>query len=439
MNISLDEHFTCKKILLYALPNVGTMLAITSFQMIDGYFISNFLGVMPFAAVSLVFPLIMILVAPGFMIGEGGSAIIAKLKGEENISAAREYFTMLVAVLLIGGLVIGATLYFFLPEILKLIGASDELIPYCLEFGGIILCFLPCMLISTAFQSLWIAAEKPVTGFRLALLEGLVIVFFDWLLIVQFGFEIEGAAMATVLGMSTFTIITLGYFTRPNSSGLHFVKFNFKPKELLKICYNGSSEMVDAVSVNIVELVFNLRLMQLIGEIGVVAFGVYSYVNEIFLSFFFAISATSITLIGYNHGRKNFAEIKSLRRNNIILTLSLGVILTAAGILLSEEIANFYVGYDIETFNLTVTVLQTCSLMFLLYGFNIFTSAYFTGLEESLLSACIAFLQSLIMPIIAVLVLPEFFGTNSIWFSLPFATLITSLFATFLLLRKTPG
>ena len=180
MALSLDEHFTCKKILLYALPNIGTMLAITSFQMIDGYFVSNFLGVMPFAAVSLVFPLIMLLVALGFMIGEGGSAIIAKLKGEENISAARECFTMLIATLLIGGLVVSAMIYFFLPEILKLIGASNELIPYCLKFGDILLCFLPCMLISTAFQSLWIAAEKPVTGFRLALLQGFVIVFFDF-------------------------------------------------------------------------------------------------------------------------------------------------------------------------------------------------------------------------------------------------------------------
>ena len=436
MSVKLNEHFDCKKILLYALPNIGTMLAITSFQMIDGFFVSNFLGVMSFAAVNLVFPLVMVFAAPGFMIGSGGSAIISKLKGEGKISTAREYFTMLVFALLAGGIFFGVAMYFLLPKILELIGASKELIPYCLKFGHIIFFFLPCMLVSTSFQSLWIAAEKAVTGFRLALLQGLVIVFFDWLLIVQFGFGIEGAAAATVLGTLTFTVITLGYFTRRNSSGMYFVKFRFKAKEFFKICYNGSSEMVDAVSINIVELILNLRLMQLIGEIGVAAFGVYSYVNEIFLAVFFAISTTTVTLVGYNYGRKNFSEIKSLRRNNIFLTLTLGAILTAAGILLSPEIAKFYVGYDIETFNLTVTVLQTCSLMFLLYGFNIFTSAYFTGLEESFLSACIAFLQSLIMPIFFIMTLPEIFGTNAIWFSLPAASLTTSLVAVLFMLKK---
>ncbi len=437
MEINLNEHFTCKKILRYALPNIGTMLAITSFQMIDGYFVSNFLGVMSFAAVNLVFPLVMIFAAPGFMIGSGGSAIISKTKGEGNISKAREYFTMLVAALLTGGIFFGVTMYFFLPEILKLIGASDELIPYCLEFGQIVFLFLPCLLTSTAFQSLWIAAEKPVNGFRLALLQGLVIVIFDWLLIVQFGFGIEGAAAATVLGSLTFTLITLSYFMRPNESGMYFVKFRFSPKKFLGICYNGSSEMIDAVSINIVELVLNLRLMQLIGEIAVAAFGVYAYVNEIFLSVFFAISTTTVTLVGYNYGRKNFVEIKSLRRNNVILTLSLGVILTAAAFLLSDEIAAFYLGYDPASYELTIKVLRTCSLMFLLYGFNIFVSAYFTGLEKSSLSACVAFLQSLIMPVTFILILPEIFGANAIWFSLPVATLMTAFVAAFFLTKKS--
>ena len=436
MEINLDEHFTCKKILLYALPNIGTMLAITAFQMIDGFFVSNWLGVMSFAAVNLVFPLVMVFAAPGFMIGSGGSAIISKLKGEGKLSTAREYFTMLVFALLAGGIFFGASMYFLLPKILELIGASKELIPYCLKFGHIIFFFLPCLLVSTSFQSLWIAAEKSVTGFRLALLQGLIVVFFDWLLIVQFGFGIEGAAAATVLGMLTFTVITLAYFMRPNSSGMHFVKFRFKPKEFLKICYNGSSEMVDAVSVNIVELVLNLRLMQLIGEVGVAAYGVYAYVNEIFLAVFFAISTTTVTLVGYNYGKKNFSEIKSLRQKNITLVLSLGVILTALALFLSKEIAALYVGYDTETFNLTAEVLKTCSLMFLLYGFNIFVSAYFTGLEESSFSACIAFLQSLIMPIFFIMTLPELFGVNSIWFSLPAASLATSFVAVLFLLKK---
>lgn len=436
MNIQLSENFSIKKIILYALPNIGTMLAITSFQMIDGFFVSNWLGVLPFAAVNLTFPLILIFAAPGFMIGSGGSAIISKSKGEGNIEQARKYFSMLVATLLIFGIFFSAIIFIFLPEILILIGASEELIPFCLEFGRTTILFLPCFLISLSFQSLWVAAEKPTIGFRLALLQGAVIIFLDWLLIVQMNFGIEGAALATSLGMFSFMAITLKYFSQKNSSGLHFVKFSFDIKKILKICYNGSSEMMDAVSVNIIELLLNLQLMRLIGEIGVAAFGVYTYVNEFFLSIFFAFSTTAITIIGYKFGEKNFSEIKSLLKKNIILNITSGIILTSSAIFLAEEIAKIYVGYDEKLFELTTKVLQTCSLTFIFYGFNLFASAYFTAQEKSSISATIAFFQSLIMPIIFIFLLPEIFEAEKIFYALPLATFSTTIFAIFCLCKK---
>ena len=293
--MNLKEHFTCTKILVFALPNIGTMLAITSFQMIDGFFAANYLGVNAFAAINLVFSLIMVFAAPGFMIGSGGNAIISKSEG--RLEQARKYFTMLVCVLLADGILCGVLMWLFLPEILILIGASEELMPYALEFGRIMFIFLPCMLTSTAFQSLWLAAGKPALGFRLSVLEGAIIVVLDWLLIVQMNFGIDGAALATSLAMLTSTIITLKYFSRPNSSGMHFTRFNFDVEKIIGVCYNGISEMADAVSGNIIELLMNLQLMKLIGEVGVAAFGVFSYVNEVFLSIFFALSTTTVTLV----------------------------------------------------------------------------------------------------------------------------------------------
>lgn len=436
MAIKLSEHFTCKKIIRFALPNIGTMLAITSFQMIDGFFVSNFLGVLPFAAVNLIFPLIMIFASPGFMIGSGGSAIISKTKGEGNFEKAREYFTMLFAALLSYGIFFGAAMYFFLPEFLILIGASDELIPYCLTFARILFLFLPCILTVSAFQSLWVAAEKSFVGFRLSLLQGFVVIFLDWLLLTRLGFGIEGAAIATVAGSLIFSVVTIFYFARKNSSELYFVKFRFEPKKILKICYNGISEMADAVSVNIVGLLLNLKIMQLIGEIGVAAIGVYSYVNEIFLSIFFALSTTTMTIVSFKFGAKDFSEITSLRNKNIFLTLSAGIILTASAIFFAEEISKIYVGYDAKTYELTVKTLKICSLTFLFYGFNLFTAAFFTGLEKSFWSAVIAFLQSLIMPTFFIFILPEIFGANAIWFSVPAATFLTAIFAAFCLVKK---
>lgn len=433
--MNLKEHFTCAKILVFALPNIGTMLAITSFQMIDGFFAANYLGVNAFAAINLVFPLIMVAAAPGFMIGSGGNAIISKTKGEGKPERARQYFTMLVFVLLADGILCGVLMWLFLPEILVLIGASEELLPYALEFGHVMFVFLPCMLTSTAFQSLWVAAGKPSLGFRLSVLEGAIIVALDWLLIVQMGFGIDGAALATSLAMLTSTIITLKYFSRPNSSGMHFTRFDFDVEKVIGVCYNGISEMADAVSGNIIELLMNLQLMKLIGEVGVAAFGVFSYVNEVFLSIFFALSTTTVTLVGFNYGRRNFSEIRSLVKKNAVMTIVFGVLMTSCAMIFSEEIAKIYVGYDEAAYEMTITALQTCSLMFLLYGFSLFVSAFFTGMERGSLSALIAFMQTLIMPMFFILVLPELFGANAIWFSEPLAILMTAILAARLLLK----
>ena len=442
MKIELSDHFTYQKILLFTLPSIGTMLAITSFQMADGFFVSNWLGVVPFAAVNLTFPVLMLVVAFGFMIGEGGSAFVAKAKGEGNLQKAREYFTFLVAVLLACGVFFGVLMHLVFPELIRLLGATEELALCCQRYGNVMFLFLPFMMVMTAFQSLWVMAEKASMGFRLSLMQGAVNVCLDWLLLVELGWEVEGAALATGIGALAFSAATLWYFRRPNDSGLHFVKFRMDIRQLGKICYNGMSEMVDAVSVNIVELVFNLQLMLLIGEIGVVAIGVYSYVNEIFLSVFFALSTATVTVVGYKYGAEDYDGIKDFLRKSVVLTLCCGAAMTAAGIFFADEIAELYIGYDREACEMTTGALQICSLGFFLYGFNIVAAGFFTGMEEGTKSAALAFFQSMVAPIACIYLLPKLFGADSIWFSTPIATVLAAMLSICLLIghfRRPPG
>ena len=439
MKIELADHFTYKKILLFALPSIGTMLAITSFQMADGFFVSNWLGVLPFAAVNLTFPALMLAVALGFMLGEGGSAFVAKAKGEGDLEKARAYFTLLVAVLLVGGACLGLLLHLVFPELIRLLGASEELLPYCLRYGDVMFMFLPFMLVMTAFQSLWVMAEKAELGFRLSLMQGALNVFLDWLLLVELGWGVEGAALATGMGALAFTAATLWYFRKANASGLHFVKFSADFRQLGKICYNGLSEMVDAVSVNIVEVLFNLQLMLLIGEVGVVAIGVYSYVSEIFLSVFFALSTTTVTVVGYKYGAEDFEGIRDFLKKTFVLTLCFGAVMTAAGIFFAPEIAELYVGYDREAWELTAWALKICSLGFFLYGFNIVAAGFFTGMEEGTKSATLAFFQSLAAPIACIYLLPKFFGPESIWFSTPIANVLAAILSVCFLARHFYG
>lgn len=424
--------------MLYSLPNVGTMLAITSFQMADGFFVSNWLGVTAFAAVNLVFPVLMMLVAPGFMIGEGGNAFVSKLKGKGNIEKARRYFTLLVAAIFIWGAFFSTLMYIFLPEVVRLIGASEELVPYCLRYGRILFLFIAPLLVTTAFQSLWVMAEKAETGFWLSVLQGATNVILDWLFIVVLDYEIEGAAAATGMATVVNTVVTLWYFSRPNDSGLHFVSFSFDLYRLMKICYNGISEMVDAVSVNIVELLYNLQLMLLIGEFGVAAIGVYSYVNEIFLSVFIALSTTTVTVVGYKYGAGDFDEIRDLMKKNVVLTLVFGLIMTSAGIFLADDIAGLYLGYDPEAHAFATGALKICALEFFLCGFCIVTSGFFTGLGRGTISAILALCQSLIAPIIFIYLLPELFGAESIWYAAPAATVVGAILGVVFLVKKLP-
>ena len=281
-------------------------------------------------------------------------------------------------------------------------------------------------------------AEKSETGFYLSVVQGVTHVILDWLFIVVLEYEIEGAATATGLATVVNTVITLWYFSRPNASGLHFVHFRFDLYRLAKICYNGISEMVDAVSVNILELVYNLQLMLLLGQLGVAAIGVHSYVGEVFLSVFFAINTTTVTVVGYKYGAGDFDGIRDLMKKNIVLTLGLGFVMTAVGVSLADDIATLYLGYDPEAHAFATRALRICALEFFLYGFCLVTSGFFTGLDRGTISAVIAVCQSLIAPIIFIYLFPVLFGADNIWYAAPAATVVGAILGTAFLIKKMP-
>ena len=437
--IELSEHFTYGKILLFSLPTILEVLATSSFQMVDGYFVSNFLGLTQFSAVAIVSPAFFVLYGLGMMFGAGTSAIVSKLMGEGDTPQGEQVFTMSVAVMTLVGIVVGALTTLLMPQLSRLVGADQGNLPYCVEYGRLLSAFLPFYLINGAFLSLWITAEKPWLGMVVSFINGGLNVLLDWLLMGPFGMGIRGAGLATSLSALIAAAFTVAYFFRPNASSLRFVRFEMKRlRELIRICTNGISEMIGSVSRNIIELLMNIQLMRLIGQVGVAAMGVYSYVIELFLCVFFGISNTSVTVVGYKYGEKNRKELDSIVRKCTALTLGLGVLVCAFCFCMAGPIARLYLGYDAAAAQLTVKVMRISSLTCLVCGFSVFTSSCFTGLGDGLTSGIIALVESFAAPIAMIYLLPAVFGADGIWFALPAAEVISATLCAVFLKTRYP-
>ena len=334
---------------------------------------------------------------------------------------------MTTAVMLIFGAVVGLLAALLMPSISRLVGAQDENIGYCIKYGRLLVLFLPVFLINSGFMSLWITAEKSWYGMVVSAINGLTNVVLDWIFMGPMKMGVDGAALATSLGALIAAVITIVYFWRPNRSMLRFTRFRFRDlRELIQICWNGASSMVDSVANNLVTLMMNSQLLRYLGEMGVVAMGVYDYVSEFFLAVMFGISSTTITVVGYKYGEKDRNELDSLVKNNTVLTLFFGAGLCLLFTLCAEPVARIYVGYNAETCALTTKALRIMALGCIVFGFNLFVSSFFTGMGNGLVSAIISFCGSLIAPLAMMFAVPAIFGGEAIWYALPLSMMITT-------------
>ena len=438
MSISLSEHFTYKKLLRFVFPSIVMMIFTSIYSVVDGLFVSNFVGKTALAAINLIMPFIMGISALGFMMGTGGSAIVAKTLREQKEEKAIEYFSLLVYATAIGGLILSLLGIIFTPAIARMLGAHGELLKNCTLYGRISFISMTAFMMQNVFQSFFVTAGKPKLGLYVIISAGVTNMVLDFLFIAVFHWGIAGAAIATVCGEFIGGIFLIFYFSRKNSSLLHLGKTKFHGRVLLQTCLNGSSELMTNVSNSIVSSLFNLQLMNYAGENGVASYGAIMYVNFIFISTFLGYSIGSAPIISYHYGAANHQELKNIFRKSISLIAVWGIALVGAAELLAPYITKLFVGYDAKLHAMTQTGFRICCLVYLINGFNIFGSSFFTALNNGPLSALISFLRTLIFQIAAVLLLPLLFGIMGIWWSINAAELLT-LCVTLMLLFTMRG
>lgn len=436
MQIQLSEHFTYGKLLRFTLPTIAMMIFTSIYGVVDGIFVSNFVGKTPFAAVNLIMPFLMILGTIGFMLGTGGSAIVSKTLGEGDSDRAKRYFSMIIYLALICGVVLTVLGWIFIRPVALLLGADENMLGDCVLYGRIILIALTAYILQNIFQSFLVTAEKPHIGLALTVAAGLTNMILDFLFIAVFKWGIAGAAIATGISQVIGGSIPFFYFLRKNTSTLQLTKARFENRIILKTCTNGSSEMLSNLSMSFVSMLYNFQLMRLAGENGVAAYGVIMYINFIFTGVFFGYAVGSAPIIGYNYGAANYNELKNIFKKSLCTLGFASVVLTALSITFSMPLSKIFVGYDEELLALTCRGFQIYSISFLIMGFNIFASSFFTALNNGAISAAISFLRTLVFQVFPVLLLPLVLGTNGIWFAIVVAELLALAVTIIFLIKK---
>lgn len=436
MKIKLSDHFTYSKLLRFVFPSIIMMVFTSIYGVVDGLFVSNFAGKTAFASINLVMPFVMILGGIGFMIGTGGTALVSKVLGEGKKEKANEFFTMMIIFTLLLGALLSVIGVISMPWVAKFLGATEEMMADCVLYGRIVTGFTVAFMLQNVFQSFLIAAEKPKLGLLATVLAGITNMALDAIFIIVFKWGVAGAAIATGLSQCVGGIFPLIYFLRKNSSLLRLTKTKLEIKPILNACGNGSSELMSNISSSVVSMIYNFQLMKYVGEDGVSAYGVLMYVQFIFVAIYIGYAIGCAPITGYHFGARNHNELKNMLRKSSFLSAVSGVVLTILAIALSSPLAKLFVGYDKELYELTRHAFRLFAYSFLLAGFNIFTSSFFTALNNGAVSAAISFMRTLIFQTSSVLILPIFLGVDGIWWAITVAEFFAFILSLIFLFAK---
>ena len=434
--IQLSDNFNYKRLLKFTFPTIIMLVIISIYGVVDGYFVSNFVGKTAFTAVNFIMPFLLILGCVGFLFGTGGGALIAKTMGEGKKEEANEQFSLLIVTSAGCGIILAVLGIVTMPWIASAMGADGQLLTDSILYGCVVIIAIPAYILQCEFQCLFATAEKPKLGLYVAIMAGITNIVLDALFITVFKWGLVGAALATAIGQYVGGIIPLLYFSRQNNSLLKFKKPKFDCDVLKKTVANGSSELMTNVSTSVVSMLYNAQLLKYAGEDGVASYGVLLYVALLFQAVFIGYSVGTAPIISYHYGAKNYDELKNLRKRSLIVIICFAVFMFIIGEFLSKPIAFIFVGYDNNLMEMTLRAFMIYSFSFLFSGFGVFGSSFFTALNDGLTSALIAFMRILVFQVVSVLIFPIFWGVNGIWFSIVGAEILATIMTAFFIIKK---
>lgn len=436
MKIQLSDHFSYSKLIKFTLPTIAMMIFTSIYGVVDGVFVSNCVGSDAFAAVNLIMPIIMILGSVGFMIGTGGSAIVSKTLGEGKKEKANEYFSMLVYLCVVSGVILSVIGIIFTGPIAVLLGAKGSIAKDCVTYGRTVFFMLTGLFLQNAFQSFLVVAEKPKLGLFVTLLAGFTNMFLDFLFVYVLRFGVFGAALATGISQFVGSVIPIIYFSGGKNNVLKLTKCRFNKDIIIKTCINGSSEMVTNMSMSLVNILYNMQLMKYIGTNGVVAYGIIMYVGFIFVGTYMGYAVGSAPVISYHYGAGNKDELKNLLKRSLTIIIVSSVVMTLIAEIIAGYLAGIFVSYDNNLLELTTEAIRIYAVSYLISGVNIFASSFFTALNNGVVSAVISFMRMFVFQIVMILLLPVVLGISGIWTAVIAAEVLSVVISVMFLVKN---
>ena len=436
MKIQLSDHFSYSKLIKFTLPTIAMMIFTSIYGVVDGVFVSNCVGSDAFAAVNLIMPIIMILGSVGFMIGTGGSAIVSKTLGEGKKEKANEYFSMLVYLCVVSGVILSVIGIIFTGPIAVLLGAKGSIAKDCVTYGRTVFFMLMGLFLQNAFQSFLVVAEKPKLGLFVTLLAGFTNMFLDFLFVYVLRFGVFGAALATGISQFVGSVIPIIYFAGGKNNVLKLTKCRFNKDIIIKTCINGSSEMVTNMSMSLVNILYNMQLMKYIGTNGVVAYGIIMYVGFIFVGTYMGYAVGSAPVISYHYGAGNKDELKNLFKRSLTIIIVSSVVMTLIAEIIAGYLAGIFVSYDNNLLELTTEAIRIYAVSYLISGINIFASSFFTALNNGVVSAVISFMRMFVFQIVMILLLPVVLGISGIWTAVIAAEVLSVVISVMFLVKN---
>lgn len=436
MKIQLSDHFSYSKLIKFTLPTIAMMIFTSIYGVVDGVFVSNCVGSDAFAAVNLIMPIIMILGSVGFMIGTGGSAIVSKTLGEGKKEKANEYFSMLVYLCVVSGVILSVIGIIFTGPIAVLLGAKGSIAKDCVTYGRTVFFMLTGLFLQNAFQSFLVVAEKPKLGLFVTLLAGFTNMFLDFLFVYVLRFGVFGAALATGISQFVGSVIPIIYFAGGKNNVLKLTKCRFNKDIIIKTCINGSSEMVTNMSMSLVNILYNMQLMKYIGTNGVVAYGIIMYVGFIFVGTYMGYAVGSAPVISYHYGAGNKDELKNLFKRSLTIIIVSSVVMTLIAEIVAGYLAGIFVSYDNNLLELTTEAIRIYAVSYLISGINIFASSFFTALNNGVVSAVISFMRMFVFQIVMILLLPVVLGISGIWTAVIAAEVLSVVISVMFLVKN---
>lgn len=423
MPVSISEHFTFKKISKITIFPIMLMVFISLYSVVDGLFIANFANNDAFAAVNLIFPFIMIIGSIGFMLGTGGTALVSKYLGEKRQDKANQTFSLIVYTTIAFGVVFSIVGSLLVKPVVNLmahfsIDSTETMVEYAIQYGQIMMLGQIAFMLQNVFQTFFMVAERGKTGFFFTLLAGLTNIALDALFIAGFKMGILGAALGTIIGYLVGGFGPLLYFIYKKDLPIRLGKTQLDFKDIFQAIYNGMSEFVSNIAMNLVSVIYNAQLLRSHGVNGVSAYGVIMYISFVFAAIFIGYSIGMAPPIGYNYGAKNRSELHNILKKSWTSMGVLGIAMFTLSLSLSVPFAHLFGHGETDLINLIIQASIIYSFTYLALGYSMFTSSFFTALNNGAVSAIISLCRTLIFQIGFAFLFPILFGDASIWWAL---------------------